>query len=89
MSNTLSSFAGKIAPIQGLLAATLVFGSMTVASAQTVTVPPTPTTITVPVGTGTYVGHLLDRQQREARSHAVHRCLRAAAADHHALPEHQ
>jgi hypothetical protein len=63
MSNTLFSFAGKIAAVQGLLAATLAFGTMSVASAQTVTVPPTPTTITVPVGnTAFLVGHATGSQ---------------------------
>ena len=58
MSNTLCSFVGKIAPIHGLLAATLAFGTMTGASAQTVTPPPTPTKITPPVGnTAFLVGH--------------------------------
>ena len=63
MSNTLSSFVGKIAPIQGLLAATLAFGTMTVASAQTVTPPPTPTTITPEAGNSAFlVGHAFGSQ---------------------------
>ena len=64
MSNTLLSFAGKIATIQGLVGAALALGTMTaVAAAQTVTVPPTPTKITPEAGnTAFLVGHAFGSQ---------------------------
>jgi hypothetical protein len=63
MSNNLFHFTSNKAPIRSMFAAALVFGSMTFASAQALTVPPTPTTITPQAGnTAFLVGHATGTQ---------------------------
>jgi hypothetical protein len=61
--NNLSHFVTTKAPVRCLFAAALAIGSITIASAQSVTPPPTPTTITPPVGnTAFLVGHATGTQ---------------------------
>ena len=61
--NNLSHFATVKTPVRCLFAAALTIGSITIASAQSVTPPPTPTTITPEAGnTAFLVGHATGSQ---------------------------